>query len=318
MNSKPPLHVALSLVLLASLTVCAGQEPSHSRTVARANAPAYVRVARDSRGTPAALETAVVRFEIPAGKFRGATVDLIAAVHVGEKAYYTELERVFDRYDAVLYELVGGADGPPAPPGSEPGVQAVGMLQRGMKDFLQLHHQLDHINYARTNFVHADMSLKEFKESMANRGESFFALFLRLMNKAMQEQGQTTTSASDLELLLALFSPNRALLVKRFMAEQFHQIDSVMNEINGPEGSTILTERNKVAMAVLARQLQQGRKRIAIFYGAAHMPDFESRLAQDYGVKRSSERWLRAWDLRAKTQRSQPRTQDAPSKSSPN
>ncbi|HET9272935.1 MAG TPA: hypothetical protein VFO09_01545, partial [Methyloceanibacter sp.] len=40
-------------------------------------------------------------------------IDLVAVVHVGEQAYYRRLNREFEKYDAVLYELV-------APEGTRP------------------------------------------------------------------------------------------------------------------------------------------------------------------------------------------------------
>ena len=51
-------------------------------------------------------------------------------------------------------------------------------------------------------------------------------------------------------------------------------------------------------MRVFQKQLAGGKKRIAIFYGAAHMPDFEQRLTKDFGLKRKSTGWHTAWDLR--------------------
>ena len=33
------------------------------------------------------------------------------------------------------------------------------------------------------------------------------------------------------------------------------------------------------------------------FYGAAHLPDMEKRLAADFQMKRSGTKWLTAWDL---------------------
>ena len=38
--------------------------------------------------------------------------------------------------------------------------------------------------------------------------------------------------------------------------------------------------------------------KIAIFYGAGHMPDIEKRLIADFGMKHDGERWLEAWNLR--------------------
>src|SRR4051794_18680136 len=49
-----------------------------------------------------ALQTAILSFQGP----KGATVDLVAAVHVGDAAYYTALEQRFGAYQKVLYELV--------------------------------------------------------------------------------------------------------------------------------------------------------------------------------------------------------------------
>ena len=50
----------------------------------------------------------------------GFVVDLIGAVHVGEKSYYEALDKQFEDYDAVLYELVA-PEGTRVPKGSKPG-----------------------------------------------------------------------------------------------------------------------------------------------------------------------------------------------------
>ena len=54
---------------------------------------------------PMALDTAVVTYESSAAG-EPITVDLIGAVHMGEASYYHELNRLFDGYEVVLYELV--------------------------------------------------------------------------------------------------------------------------------------------------------------------------------------------------------------------
>jgi len=47
----------------------------------------------------------------------------------------------------------------------------------------------------------------------------------------------------------------------------------------------------------LGQQLTAGKKKIAIFYGAAHMPDFDKRLKEDFGMKRTDSVWITAWNL---------------------
>jgi len=119
-----------------------------------------------------------------------------------------------------------------------------------------------------------------------------------MMGQGLAQQNKASNRTSDAELLIALFDPNRALALKRIMAEQFEDLKGSMSIFDGPEGSTIITERNKKALEVLARQIKDGKKRLAIFYGAGHMADMERRLLADFGVERESLSWLEAWDLR--------------------
>ncbi|MGD9647041.1 MAG: hypothetical protein AB7U73_15125, partial [Pirellulales bacterium] len=109
--------------------------------------------------------------------------------------------------------------------------------------------------------------------------------------------------ASQTDLLAALLNPERnAGGLKQMMAEQFENMEATMLAFEGPNGSSLISERNKVALAALREQVQAGKRRIAIFYGAGHLPDFERRLLTDYGLKRASDRWLVAWDLTAGAQ----------------
>ena len=66
---------------------------------------------------------------------------------------------------------------------------------------------------------------------------------------------------------------------------------------DGPEGSTIITERNKKALEVLTSQIQLGRNRIGIFYGAGHLPDMHDRLVNEFGLETTGHQWLTAWRL---------------------
>ena len=119
---------------------------------------------------------------------------------------------------------------------------------------------------------------------MRERGESIWGIVLRMMGYAMAQQANDPEKSSDADLLLALFDKNRALALKRVMAEQFDDIEGSLLAIEGPEGSTIVSGRNKAALEVLRKQIAGGKKKIAIFYGAAHMPDFQQRLRADFGL----------------------------------
>ena len=70
----------------------------------------------------------------------------------------------------------------------------------------------------------------------------------------------------------------------------------------------ILTDRNKVALKVLARELAAA-KELAIFYGAAHLPDLEERMIEKMGFERKATRWVMAWNLPERVELKNQRTQ---------
>jgi len=266
--------------------------------------PKFIRVRRDEKGKPVAMETAVVRY-VSADR-PGVTVDLVGAIHIADKSYYDELNKRFETYEVVLYELVA-PEGTRIPKEGRPGNTAhpIGAMQNGMGAMLELEHQLDRVDYTKENFVHADMSPEDFSKSMEKRGESLMQMFLRLMGQGMvqqaaQQQKEGGAGSTDLGLLMALFSKDRAHKLKSLFADQFENMESQMLVFNGPEGSTIITERNKKAFEVLDKQLKAGKKNVAVFYGAGHLPDMEQRLATDFGLKREGEKWLTAWSLEKK------------------
>lgn len=277
------------------LTSLAAAETPPLQSKADKVASRFVRVNRDKNQVPLALETSIVRCAPAPGADRSITVDLVAAIHIADPDYYKQLNCEFEGYDAVLYELVASEDSKIPQPDAKPGNHPVSLLQNGMKDILALEYQLKGIDYTRRNMVHADMSPDQFARSMQRRGETMTAMFARMMGYAMTQQGQTNDGA---RLLAALFDKNRALALKRAMAEQFESSEGSMAALEGPNGSTLVAERNKVALEVLRKEIAGGKKKFAIFYGAAHMPDFQKRLRDEFGMTPVGVRWLAAWTLK--------------------
>src|SRR5262245_55471966 len=64
--------------------------------------PKFIRIRRNDKGKPLAMETAVVRYVSPDRP--GVEVDLVGAIHIGDKPYYEELNKLFESYEVVLYE----------------------------------------------------------------------------------------------------------------------------------------------------------------------------------------------------------------------
>ena len=100
------------------------------------------------------------------------------------------------------------------------------------------------------------------------------------------------------EITLAdlLFGNSGAAKMKRFMAMQLAMqgTDAMGETLN----TLLIEDRNQAALKVFQTEMANGKRKMALFYGAAHMPDFEKRLLEDYGLKRDKVEWVTAWDLR--------------------
>jgi len=305
------LGLALAVLSLAGLGVASAwaAEPARGAAKAAGEKPVveaaakpsskFMRVTKDQRDELVALETSVVRYTGDAAKRPGVSVDLIGAIHVGDRAYYDRLNKLFTEYDAVLYELVA-PEGTRIPKEGRPtgNGHPVGALQNGLKSMLDLDHQLDCVDYTVKNLVHADMSPDEFASRMKERNEGWMQMALRMMGQSAAAQGRESQRGGEAKMLMALFARDRQLRLKRLMAEQMADTEGALAAIGGADGgSTIISERNKKALTVLARELDTGKKKLAIFYGAGHLPDFDKRLTEELGYKRDTERWLAAWSL---------------------
>ena len=241
------------------------------------------------------LQVAIGQFKHPK---TGVRVDLVGAIHIGDRTYYQKLNKLFGQYDAVLFELVADPKRARNPRG--PGNNPVNFMQRTMQNFLELDFQLDAIKYDRPHFIHADMDPKMFAKRQEARGESMLNLMLKIMQQEMA-RGRAAKPVDDItpvELLIALLSKNRAMEMKRLLAANMSAVENTLSTLEAGNGTVILTERNQVALKVLKKTLGDSKtKKIAIFYGAAHMPDMARRLNKDLGFKESGHQWLSAWRM---------------------
>lgn len=230
----------------------------------------------------------------------GVMVHLIAAVHIAETSYYQQLNEHFRAFDAVLYEMVMPRGMQPPAPGAG-GDSSVARLQRFLKDVLELDYQLDVIDYRPANFIHADLDTATFESLQRQRGESFATLMLQSLMRALADP-RPPAEAGDDDLLDLMTRPDFERQIKLVLARQLGDIERLAAGLDGPDGSVILTERNKAAMEAFDTAIKQGRRRLAIFYGAAHMPDLQRRL-EARGFKAVRTDWHQAWDLHIRPDR---------------
>ncbi|MCI5066585.1 hypothetical protein MRY87_12755 [bacterium] len=256
----------------------------------------FVRLAPDGD----ALQVAISTYQLP----RENEVTLVSAIHIADEEYYEELNTLFSQYHIVLYELVAPLGVKP-----QPGVGGGGVLnalQRFLADLIGASLQLEEVDYSPSSFVHADLSFEDLIAVGAERGETFWSLVRGILqdlsDAQVRMQGETYAALSTFPVrsgdLMRLFFDRVAL--RRYFAEMLALLDS------GGEGGIgfpslepyLLDARNERVMKVLRLVLKKrSGKRIAIFYGAAHMPDIESQLLKKLSAERQETEWLTAWDL---------------------
>ena len=241
------------------------------------------------------VDTAITSYRLP----NGVEVALIAALHIGDEKYYHVLNRRFKQYDGVLYEMIKERSVDPAAVGGSG--HPISQLQLGMKRILDLTFQLEEIDYSAGNLVHADMDPLTFAKLQREKGENWLTLFLQsfLQERRLQQSG-AVRPFSALELLVALSQSDSAHALKWMFAHQMDQLEDLLTGIDqgiDGNGSVIVSARNRVALQVMDQQIRRGKQRLAVFYGAGHMPDLEVRLIAR-GFRKVRHEWVTAWDLR--------------------
>ncbi len=261
---------------------------------AQDKAPEFARVVHDADNRPRALQMSIASYAPAAGDSL-LQVDLVGAIHIGDPAYYAELNDRFREYDVLLYELVApeGVSGDRL----EKRKGILSSTQIGMTKMLDLSFQLDEINYDVANFVHADLSPDELRASMEERGESLYVYFWRIFFATMNEYAKDPLGLRDMEMLSGMIAAEQDNSFKVMIAYEMTDIDSVQDVLGDDSSNAVIGARNQRAIDVLQREIEGGATRIGIFYGVAHMPDLEERLADQLGLSWQRTDWVDAWQL---------------------
>lgn len=251
--------------------------------------PTFVRADQDT------LDTSVTHYIFP----DGARVDLVAVVHLGDPEYYSALDERLKSYEAVLFEAIldEGDPGQNRELRSDPS-NPLTAVQMKLCRMLGLAYQPASMDYGGRNFVHADMTARQFEKAMKRNNESAMSLFLKLFKRSMAEAGKIDPELAQINPLVFLSrdpTPKEQMALRRVMARSIGEIEGIAVEL---QGTTLVSGRNQQCLKVLREQLKKGKKRCAILYGAAHMPDFNTRLQKSFKARLVGQEWLTAWKLR--------------------
>ena len=310
-------------------------EESKPEPVSTRPASDFVRLSVGQNGEPLSLDTAIANYS--SKNDPELSVALVGAVHVADDDYYQRLNEELQGYDAVLYELVIPTDQDipterlakrrleelatdnqeesAALKEDQKTLAVLSKFQHLISDILGFKHQLSEVDYTRSNFVHADLSLDKLFELGRERGETAltFALgvftdMLRLSERLKSQEGESQgmseyqrLSKSTLPELLN--DPRKIKLLMAYSLSEDSALD--ITAVLATAAPYIIEARNAAVIKALRAELAKGHKKIAIFYGAAHLPDFDQRLKQEFKLLPGETRWLKAWDL---TKQLKPRT----------
>ena len=270
----------------------------------------YLRfVEEDGAEGEARLQTAIVSFKNEAGD----RVDLVGAVHIADRVYFQALNERFKGYDVVLYELVGGPEAlkmkrASVANGSVPegggNLAWLGVMQQWMQTKLGLSSQLMEVDYDAPNFVHADMDVEGFLETQKEKKESFLGLWLKAVRaqaELAEADGGGKQQPGLAKILEWMTKEGGADELKRVVGREFDDVEALMAGVEGDGGTVIIGERNRVVIEAIQKELAEGKETVAVFYGAAHLPDLERRLGGIGFVAEQSE-WVTAWQIGSVTE----------------
>ncbi len=223
------------------------------------------------------------------------TLDLIGAVHIADAAYYDELNTRFKEYDAIFYEMV--ADPPTIKALQNP---KKGQARKNASDLNKLYSlyqtmmglslQTTDIDYTQSNFIHADMTQREFERAQNEAGET-------IMSAAMGA-GLDLSEIDQGLVMRAMMTGDSTLLKTELIGLLASADDGLGAEAHQ---SVLLNTRNDTCLSIVKKALKKDPelKKAAIFYGAAHLPDFHRKITKS-GWTLTTREWVNAWKINLK------------------
>lgn len=245
--------------------------------VYQANAQAYVRTVQSGSDT-FSVQTASRVFR----RAGSPEIELVGAMHAAESSYYQSLQKRLSRADLVLYELVVDEEDANVDQAAMQRAEDKSAFSR-LASSLGLISQNRGIDVNKKNFRRCDMTYQQ--------------MIVRLQEEAQQgnSEGKSAHAAKNefaklgrvlsggswmINGVVGLVGMNHSLRERvRFMLVAAWQESDDDAALHPRLQQLILEDRNEFAMNELAKVLRREKhQRIAIFYGAAHLPDMEKRL----------------------------------------
>lgn len=163
------------------------------------------------------------------------------------------------------------SDGPPISKREAEGGEGI---QVKLAKTLGLEFQLAALDYNRPNWRNSDITVEKLEQRFEEAGVDGSFLFGMLDGSSL--------GSKLMGFLLGLLeqSPQLVIQTKIMMAEMLAHAEALGGNL-GPVMDVLIKDRNAIVMEDLSRVLasEPAVHRVAIFYGAGHLPDMEHRLA---------------------------------------
>jgi hypothetical protein len=203
-----------------------------------------------------------------------------------------------------------GADGKPGGEGvdadlrAEPDLRAAGAdegdnIQQQLADALRMDFQLDAMDYSLPNWRCSDMAIDQVQRSMEKYGVDFTMFGDTLAGTSLPAKlaGILLNMIRMADTLFGGAVVDSITVVMIEMLGSDAALEISMDQFGEGFEAVIVGERNQVTMDDLAAIIRDEPDvdSVAIFYGAAHMPDFHQRLADQLNYMPADEdpTWLR-------------------------
>lgn len=215
-------------------------------------------------------------------------------------------------------------------------------LQTSLATALGLVFQLDAINYDQPNFRPCDMTIRQLRQAMGGGGDGNApredqadggGIVVEPNNAGAEDDGgrqlrqllKTLDGGSMASRMLGVASrllaanPKLQSLAKLMLIDMLGSLEGdIASNAALPKSmqqlmKTLVHDRNEIVMQGLksAAAGPDAPKSIAVFYGAGHMIDLESRLVSEMGYKPVEDKWLSAFSADAADTGMDPRQVEA-------
>ena len=214
---------------------------------------------------------------------------LVGVAHIGSKEYYTEIQAVLDAQAVVLFEGVRPKGRPSTPPAPDP--KAPKPIYQVLSDAVGLDFQLFDINYNHPSWVNSDLTMDQL-ESLNKKGGGGKPTGFDSVEKMLDPNSPQTKMMAE---YFKTAPPSIKEALKIFLVEKLAKVDTILaSTMDATTLNVLLGARNKSIEDVYEKTISvpDPPKSVAIFYGAAHMPDVQKAMAAKYGYKPAEQTWF--------------------------